>query len=285
MISLLLAFFLTSVELPRVAALAWSQRHIACLGIAEDLAPLPSSLTNAHCPPLRMRSRLLPVDRYYLADRERNRRLYGEDTVRLEPTLIVLHFTVVDDLEAVMRIFTKPSNIMIGNQGSVRSLVSVHYMVDKDGTVIKLVPEDRRTTGTYGVDHRALAIEMIARDEEDLLSRPFQLLSTFCLVEGLLKKYDLPVWAVISHQEVAAGRAIISDYTDLADTEFPWFYPEPQFRYDPGTTTMAWCREYLLRKQNMWHRHPASGRKMRRKVKLKKQPPRRKPFEGQLIRR
>lgn len=284
MIGLLWIFFFSSAQIPEALSYAWSQRHIVLMGIDSEIQPLPSSLVNAYCPPLRMRSRLLPVDRYYQADRERNRRLYGEDTVKLDPTLIVLHFTVVDDVEACMRIFTRPSRLMVGNQSPVTSLVSVHYMVDVDGTVLKLVPEDRRTTGTYGVDHRALAIEMVARDEVDLLSRPRQLLAAFCLVDGLLKKHKLPLHSVISHQEVASGKFFLSEYTDLADTVYPYFYPPSQFRYDPGSTTMAWCREFLLRKRGLWSRHPASGRKVKTRVR-QKPPPRRPPFDGQLIRR
>jgi hypothetical protein len=102
---------------------------------------------------------------------------------------------------------------------------------------------------------------MVAADEKDLLSRPVQLLSAFCLVDGLLKKYKLPVWAVLSHQEVAYGKVFLNDYTDLADTEYPYWYPKPSFRFDPGHTVMAWCREFLLRRRNMWTIHPASRRK------------------------
>ncbi len=279
----MLLLALAQLHLPRAANIAWSQRHIVCLGIGERLQPLPSSLVNAQCPPLRMTDRWLPVGAYSSADRDRNLRLYGENTIRLNPKFVVLHFTVVDDAEAVMRIFTRPSTLMVGTQRPVTSLVSVHYMVDLDGTITRLVPEDRRTSGTYGLDHRAIAIEMIARDEQDLLSRPRQLLSAFCLVDGLVKKYNLPLWNVISHQEVASGKLLLAEYTDLADDVYPWFYPEPQFRYDPGQTTMAWCREFLLRKRGLWSRHPASGRKLRREDKKSPKAPVRRPFQGHII--
>jgi hypothetical protein len=66
------------------------------------------------------------------------------------------------------------------------------------------------------------------------------------------------VYAVISHQEVALGEIFLSDYTDLADTESPYWYPKRAFRYDPGRTVMAWCREFLLRRRGLWHQHPVS---------------------------
>jgi hypothetical protein len=246
--------------LPQQAEDFWRQRYVLLLGIDTSIKPLPNELAEAACPPLRLEDYSLPVGRYTVADLERNRRLYGENEVKLEPKYVVLHFTVVDDAADVIDLFNRPSRIAVGDQKPVTSLVTVHYMVDKDGVVLSLVAEDRRTSGTYGLDHRALAIEMVAADEKDLLSRPVQLLSTFCLVDGLLKKYDLPVWAVISHQEVALGEVFLSDYTDIADTESPYWYPKRSFRYDPGRTVMAWCREFLLRRRNMWDQHPASKR-------------------------
>ena len=111
------------------------------------------------------------------------------------------------------------------------------------------------------MDHRALAIEMVAKDEEDLMSRPLQLLAAFHLADSLMKKHNLPVSRVFSHQEVASGKLFLSDYTDLADKTFPYFYPESSFRYDPGQTVMAWCREFLLRQRGKWDQHPASQTK------------------------
>lgn len=255
-----LIFLLVCLQpLPQLVKDAWRTRHVLLLGIAPTVAPLPQELAQAACPPLKLRDDPLPVDEWVDADRERNRRLYGEDKVLLRPRYIVLHFTVIANAQDVLASFQRPAHLGVGNQEPVLSLVSVHYMVDKDGLILRLVPENRRTSGTYGLDHRALAIEMVASNEADLLSRPQQLLASFCLVDGLLKKYHLPVSAVLSHQEVAWGNLFLSDYTDLADTAYPYFYPKASFRYDPGSTTMAWCREFLLKRRGLWEHHPIAG--------------------------
>lgn len=259
MIPLFFLMVVVLLPLPQAAQTFWHGRYIVFLNIDPALEPLPNALADAACPPLRLLDYSLPMGKYTVKDLERNRRLYGENKVALQPEYIVLHFTVVDDAGDVLDLFNRPSHLAVGNKEPVVSLVSVHYMVDKDGAVLKLVNEDRRTSGTYGLDHRALAIEMVARDEKDLLSRPEQLLSAFCLVDGLLKKYHLPVWAVISHQEVALGEVFLSDYTDIADTESPYWYPKRSFRYDPGQTVMAWCREFLLRRRHLWEGHPVAG--------------------------
>ena len=256
MIQLVFLFWVCNAQVPDLIVTAWQERHILLLGRAKKTEFLPKSIADAGRVSLKLKPRLLDINYYRKADLSRNQRMYGEASTKLKPTLVVLHFTVVNDLEAVMRIFKRPSRIGVGNQKPVISLVSVHYVVDKDGTVYSLVPEDKRTTGSYGVDHRALAIEMIAADEKDLLSRPKQLLAAFTLTKGLVKKYKLHPWDVVSHQEVAMGKFFLSEYTDLADTEYPYFYPEPSFRYDPGTTTMAWFREFLLRDLDLWKMHP-----------------------------
>lgn len=260
MISLLFFFLLCNRDLGEHLEQAFEARYIILLNIPEGTKPLPWSLVNAARPKQKMKKRLLPLDYYEWADRDRNRRLYGEDTVFLKPTMVVLHFTVVDNAESVIRGFNRPTSLAVGNQRSVTSLVSVHYMVDKDGTIFYLAPENRTTSGTYGVDHRALAIEMVAKDEKDLMSRPLQLLSAFYLVDGLMRKHNIPVLKVFSHQEVAHGKLFLADYTDLADTVSPYCYPKPHFRYDPGPTVMAWCREFLLRQRGLWDEHPASQR-------------------------
>jgi len=259
LISLLLYLSLTLQHLDEHAVRFWQARYVLLLGIAPETKPLPWSLVNTGGEPKPV-FRWLPLELYEVADRERNRRLYGRDTVTLFPTMVVLHFTVIDDAEAVINAFNRASALAVGNQRPVTSLVSVHYIVDKDGTVIQLAPENRITSGTYGVDYCALAIEMIAKDEKDLMSRPLQLAAAFGLTDQLLKKYDLPVWRVFSHQEVALGEFFLSEYIDLADTVSPYFYPKPHFRYDPGATVMAWCREYLLRRRGLWEKHPASRR-------------------------
>lgn len=260
MIGLLLALVLVNHQLDDHALMAWRSRYVLLLGIPEKTKSLPWSMINTPPPHQKIEKRLLPLQYYEDADRERNRRLYGVNSIRLNPSMVVLHYTVIDDQESVIRGFLRPSRIAVGNQQPVTSLISVHYIVDIDGSVTQLAPEDRTTSGTYGVDHLALAVEIVAKDEADLMGRPLQLLSAFHLVDSLLKKHDIPITRVFSHQEIACGKLFLSEYTDLADTESPYCYPEPHFRYDPGPTVMAWCREFLLRQRGLWEDHPASER-------------------------
>lgn len=83
--------------------------------------------------------------------------------------------------------------------------VSTHLIIDKDGKVYQLLPFNRRCTGAYGVNHKAISIEMIASTEPDLLSRSQQVWSSFCVVRDLMKRYNIGPQGIIAHYEV--GRA------------------------------------------------------------------------------
>lgn len=177
-------------------------------------------------------------------------RHYHDPRVQLQPSLICMHYTVTESAEAVWNSFNRGCYMSNGNKGSVFGHVSVHLMIDKDGTVYQLLPFDRRCTGAYGVNHKAISIEMVAADEADLLSRAQQVWSSFCVVRDLMKRYDIPLQGVIAHYEVSAGKSVVPDYLDYNDTEYPDRYPKKYFRYDPGTTYMAWLRGYLQKNPN-----------------------------------
>jgi len=172
-------------------------------------------------------------------------RHYRDPRVKLDPTLICMHYTVTDSAEAVWNSFRRGCRMSNGNKGSVPGHVSVHLMIDQAGTIYQLLPFDRRCTGAYGVNHKAISIEMVASDEADLLSRPAQVWASFCVVRDLMKRFKIQSQGVIAHYEVSQGKTIVPDYLDYNDSECPDRYPDKYARFDPGTTYMAWLRSYL----------------------------------------
>jgi N-acetyl-anhydromuramyl-L-alanine amidase AmpD len=157
---------------------------------------------------------------------------YGETRLTFRPSMIVMHYTVIPTTEATYRALS-------------RREVSVHFMIGPDGTVYRLLPEDRRCTGAYGVNHVALSIEMVAQTESDLLSRSKQVFSSFCLVRSLMEKHGISASKVVAHYEVSEGKKRVPEYTDLHDQIYPDRYPPSSARLDPGPTYMAWLRGYL----------------------------------------
>lgn len=160
------------------------------------------------------------------------KRHYNETSLTFKPSMIVMHYTVVPTAEATWSLFQ-------------RNHVSVQLMIARDGTVYQLMPLNRRCTGAYGVNHKALSIEMVARTEGDLLDRANQVYSSFCLVKYLMAEYDIPLKNVVAHSEVGEGVTRVPQYLDLADPYYPTRYPPRSKRTDPGKTYMRWLRTYL----------------------------------------
>lgn len=160
------------------------------------------------------------------------RKTYGVNSLKFRPSMLVMHYTVVPTEEQTYTVLQ-------------RRKVSVHFMVGRDGTVYQLLPLERRATGTYGVNHKAIAVEMVASTESDLLSRPYQVFQSFCLAKFLMAKYQIPPNKVFGHYEVGQGVTVVPDYLDLADPYYPTRYPPNEKRTDPGKRYMRWLRTYL----------------------------------------
>lgn len=159
-------------------------------------------------------------------------RTYGVDSLKFQPSMIVMHYTVVPTAEETYAVLQ-------------RRRVSVHFLIDRDGSVYQLLPLDRRCNGAYGVNHKALSIEMVATTEPDLLSRPFQVFQSFCLVRQLMEAYNIKLEKVVGHNEVGQGVSRVPDYLDLHDRYSPTKYPPSSKRTDPGERYMTYLRSFL----------------------------------------
>lgn len=176
-----------------------------------------------------------------------------QPTYRLRPSMIVMHYTVSHNASSVWESFARGCRMDSGDYGFLFGHPSVHYMIDKDGTVFQLMPTSWRATGTYGVNHVAISIEMVAWDEDDLLSRPGQVYASFCLVNHLMRQFQIPLKRVIGHFDVSCGKWFVPDYLDYADSVWPGCYPPGAFRFDPGMTYMGWLHRRLARKELTVH--------------------------------
>lgn len=205
----------------------------------------PKELLTAPYRPPQLLPFFLPYQDWQEEYRVHFQRLYHDPRVTFRPTMIVMHYTVTPDAQSVWNGFVRGTRMSQGDYGNNFGHPSVQLMVDVDGSVLQLLPLDHRCTGAYGVDHVALSIEMVAMNEPELLSRRKQVLSSFHLVRSLMEKFDIPASRVIAHYEVSAGRSVVPEYTDYADSKVPDRYPPESARTDPGRTYMAWLREYL----------------------------------------
>lgn len=151
---------------------------------------------------------------------------------RLHPLdMLVLHYTGMKDgpsALARMREEKEPR-------------VSAHYMVEEDGRVFVLVPEDKRAwqagrswwRGDEDLNSRSIGIEIVNPGHE-WGYRPFpdaQIEAVIELCQGILARWPIPQNRIVAHSDIAPDRK--EDPGEL----FPWkrlsehgigLWPEPQ---------------------------------------------------------
>lgn len=116
------------------------------------------------------------------------------------PKMIVLHWTVLPTFEKSFNAFNASTLPQwrpdIENVSGLN--VSSQFMVDRDGTIYRLMPETTMARHVIGLNHCAIGIENVGGTEELPLTDK-QLKSNIWLVRYLATKYDIDY--VIGHYE------------------------------------------------------------------------------------
>ncbi len=124
-------------------------------------------------------------------------RHYGLDTHELtDPKVIVEHITVTPDFESVFNTFANdaPDPELNELPGTCS-----HYVVDKDGTIYRLVPTGIMCRHTVGLNHRSIGIEHVAQTDADLLGNKEQLAASRRLTRWLVCRFGIERRDVIGH--------------------------------------------------------------------------------------
>ena len=160
---------------------------------------------------------------------------YGleQEEPTIDPKMVVLHWTAIPTLERSFAAFNNPKlpggRTEIAGAGSLN--VSTHFLVDLDGTIYRMMPENLMGRHVIGLNHVALGIENVGGTAETPLTEA-QLEANIWLVRYLKSKYDLDY--VIGHHE----------YTNFEGHEL-WLEKDAGYRTqksDPGEEFMARVR-------------------------------------------
>jgi N-acetyl-anhydromuramyl-L-alanine amidase AmpD len=158
----------------------------------------------------------------------------------IEPKMIVVHWTVYPTLEQAFEAFYSPQlpnyRPDIKNMSALN--VSSHFMVDRDGTIYRLMPENLMARHVIGLNHCAIGIENVGGTDKNPLTRA-QLDSNIWLIDYLTEKYSIDY--LIGHYE----------YTNFEAHKL-WLEKEESYRTekeDPGEDFMKDIR-VATRKQN-----------------------------------
>jgi N-acetylmuramoyl-L-alanine amidase len=193
----------------------------------------------------RITRKFLPYEKWEKEYMDYNRRHYRDPSLVLKPGAIVMHYTTSRTFSSAWDTFCQGAMYDDGDVGTVFGHLSVHFIIDRDGTIYQTLPLDRRCRGAYGVNHVALSIEMVSPDEGDLLKNKKLQESSFRLVTSLMKRFSIPLEKVYGHYQVSAGKKYVPEYLDYGDSRYPGSYPPAFGRTDPGRTYMDRLRTYL----------------------------------------
>ncbi|MCH4824051.1 N-acetylmuramoyl-L-alanine amidase [Gramella lutea] len=153
---------------------------------------------------------------------------------KIDPKMIVLHWTAIPTLEGSFNAF-KNSTLPQSREaisGASQLNVSSHFLVDRDGTIYRLMPETLMARHVIGLNHTAIGVENVGGTEETPLTEA-QLQANIWLVKYLKKKYDIEY--LLGHYE----------YINFEDHEL-WLEVDDAYRTkktDPGKQFMQDVRK------------------------------------------
>lgn len=148
------------------------------------------------------------VDKPILFDEERKNlsleylsTRYGlvQEEPTIVPKMIVLHWTVIPTFKKSFETFNPaalPGRPDLQNASALN--VSSQFMVDRDGTIYRLLPETTMARHVIGLNHCAIGVENVGGTDELPLTKA-QLKANIWLVNYLAEKYDIDY--VIGHHE------------------------------------------------------------------------------------
>jgi N-acetylmuramoyl-L-alanine amidase len=129
--------------------------------------------------------------------------------------MLVLHYTGMKDGPSALARLRDPA-----------AQVSAHYMVEEDGTVFAMVPEDKRAwqagkswwRGDDDLNSRSIGIEIV-NGGHDFGLPPFpdvQIAAVIELCRGILSRWPIPQNRIVAHSDIAPDRK------DDPGERFPW---------------------------------------------------------------
>ncbi|BBG64800.1 hypothetical protein NNO_0099 [Hydrogenimonas sp.] len=129
---------------------------------------------------------------------------YGLDreSISIVPRMVVVHYTAIDDLNRSFEAFN-PQRLP-GYRSDIAKAsalnVSAHFLVDREGTIYRLMDETKMARHVIGLNLSAIGIENVGGSGGKEELTPAQLKANIELVNYLLNKYPT-IEYLIGHYE------------------------------------------------------------------------------------
>ena len=188
------------------------------------------------------------VDKHILFDSERealtleylkNRYGLDQETPDITPRMIVLHWTAIQSLKESFDTFN--SSQLPGARSDVQRAgslnVSSHFMVDRDGTIYRLMPETIMARHVIGLNHCAIGVENVGGTAATPMTKA-QIRANIFLVNYLANKYDIEY--LIGHHE----------YTRFEGHEL-WLDKDARYRTEEEDTGPDFMRKVRQATKNL----------------------------------
>ena len=158
--------------------------------------------------------------------------------INIHAKIIVVHWTAINDFKRSIERFIEPT--LPSDRPDIQKAsalnVSTHFMIDRDGTIYRLMPETIMARHVIGLNYSAIGIENVGGENniDNLTQAQFQ--ANIALIDYLRSKYP-SIEYLIGHHE----------YTHLTDHPL-WLEKDKNYRtlkYDPGDAFMYRLREHF----------------------------------------
>jgi hypothetical protein len=159
----------------------------------------------------------------------------ADAATQMDPRLVVIHWTAGGSAKSAWHTFRAPRQTgqRIKTEWNAVNLSS-HFVVDRDGTIFRLMPETRMGRHTIGLNHLAIGIENVG-DGKRLPLTEAQLEANAALIRWLAHRH--PITHLIGHHEYRQ----MESHPYFSET-LDWFRTG---RVDPGPAFMARLRARL----------------------------------------
>jgi beta-N-acetylhexosaminidase len=126
-------------------------------------------------------------------------RHYGIHDFRLrDPKVIVEHYTATSSFAPVFDYFSRNEHDPELNE--LPGICS-HYVIDRDGTIYRLVRTSIMCRHTVGLNWTAIGIEHVGQSDAQVMGNPRQLAASLRLTRALQGRYGIATRNVVGHNE------------------------------------------------------------------------------------
>jgi N-acetyl-anhydromuramyl-L-alanine amidase AmpD len=162
---------------------------------------------------------------------------YNKNITRIIPQVVVIHWTALEDCVGVYQYFY---NETMEDDGGGRLNVASHFLVDKDGTIYALTPENALNRHAIGYNWCAIGIENVGGSEGKENLTAAQTRANIDLIKYLKSKYPTIeyVWGHYQQNEAKASGLFIEKVPD--------YYAD---KIDPGEKFMLQLKAGLKKEK------------------------------------